>query len=224
MPLRRTPSRADGSTGRRCALGDMIAQAAARPGEPRPAPLVLGMVLFIASETMFFGALFGAYFTLRSEAAAWPPAGVRLDLAEMSLATAILLASSVPAHLAAHALRDGAPAAAVRRLVLTAVMGLAFLGLKLHDWITAGFTVASHAYGTIFFTLTGFHALHMVVGIILLLGLAAKVAGGAYPIVRVDPRAESIAAGTGGPDAVIYYWHFVDAVWIAVFSTIWLIR
>lgn len=195
----------------------MIAQAAARPGGARPAPLVLGMVLFIASETMFFGALFGAYFTLRSEAAAWPPAGVRLDLAEMALATAILLASSVPAHLAAEALRAGHPGAAVRRLGLTAAMGLAFLGLKLHDWLTAGFTVASHPYGTIFFTLTGFHALHMVAGIILLLGLAAKVAGGAY-------RTQGRGPGTGGPDAVIYYWHFVDAVWIAVFSTIWLIR
>jgi cytochrome c oxidase subunit 3 len=195
----------------------MIAQAAARPGGARPAPLVLGMVLFIASETMFFGALFGAYFTLRSEAAVWPPAGVHLDLAEMGLATAILLGSSIPAHLAAHALRAGHFSSAVRRLVLTAVMGLVFLGLKLYDWMTAGFTVSSHAYGTIFFTLTGFHALHMVVGIILLLGLAAKVSGGAY-------RAQRPGAGTGGPDAVIYYWHFVDAVWIAVFSTIWLIR
>jgi len=209
----------------------MIAQAAARRGDARPAPLVLGMVLFIASETMFFGALFGAYFTLRSEAAAWPPAGVHLDLAEMALATAILLASSVPAHLAAHALRAGHPGAAVRRLALTAVMGLAFLGLKLHDWLTAGFTVASHAYGTIFFTLTGFHALHMVVGILLLLGLAAKVAGGAYAVEpargasrRPGGRSRALAPGSGGPDAVVYYWHFVDAVWIAVFSTIWLIR
>lgn len=195
----------------------MNTQAAAHPGGvPRfargPAPLLLGMVLFIASETMFFGALFGAYFTLRGETAVWPPAGARLDLVEMSIATAILLGSSVPAHLAAHALRDGAPAAAVRRLLLAAVMGVAFLGLKLHDWATAGFSVASHAYGTIFFTLTGFHALHMVAGIILLAGLAAKVAGG-----HLRPE-------TGGADAVIYYWHFVDAVWLAVFSTIWLIR
>ncbi|HKX19248.1 MAG TPA: cytochrome c oxidase subunit 3 [bacterium] len=195
----------------------MIAQAAARPGGARPAPLVLGMVLFIASETMFFGALFGAYFTLRSEAARWPPAGVHLDLLEMGIATAILLGSSIPAHLAEQAIHAGQFGPAVRRLVLTSAMGLAFLGLKLHDWATAGFTVASHAYGTIFFTLTGFHALHMVVGIILLLGLAVKVGAGTYR--PGDPRAR-----TGGPEAVIYYWHFVDGVWIAVFSTIWLIR
>lgn len=195
----------------------MIAQAAVRRSGARPAPLVLGMVLFIASETMFFGALFGAYFTLRSEAAAWPPAGVHVDLLEMGIATAILLGSSVPAHLAEQAIHAGRFGPAVRRLVLTAAMGFVFLGLKLHDWATAGFTVASHAYGTIFFTLTGFHALHMIVGIILLLGLAAKVGGGAY-------RARGPGVGTGGPEAVIYYWHFVDAVWIAVFSTIWLIR
>lgn len=195
----------------------MIAQAAVRRGGARPAPLVLGMVLFITSETMFFGALFGAYFTLRSEAAVWPPAGVHLDLLEMGFATAILLGSSIPAHLAEQAIRAGRFGPALRRLVLTAAMGLVFLGLKLHDWATAGFTVASHAYGTIFFTLTGFHALHMAVGVILLLGLAAKVRGGAY-------RARGPGVGTGGPEAVIYYWHFVDAVWIAVFSTIWLIR
>jgi len=201
----------------------MTAQAAVLSGERRPAPLVLGMVLFLASETMFFGALFGAYFTLRGEAAAWPPAGVHLDLAEMLVATVILLASSVPAHLAAHALRAGGFGATVRYLVLTAVMGLAFLGIKIHDWLTAGFTPASHAYGTMFFALTGFHALHMAVGILLLLGLAAKVAGGTYGPVPGRP-ARPARIESGGPDAVVYYWHFVDAVWLGVFSTIWLLR
>jgi cytochrome c oxidase subunit 3 len=216
----------------------MNAQAVVRPGGARPAPLVLGMVIFIASETMFFGSLFGAYFTLRSLTAVWPPAGVQLPMTEMAIATAILLASSVPAHLAVEALRHGRPASAVRRLLLTCVMGVVFLALKVHDWLTAGFTVSSHAYGTIFFTLTGFHALHMAVGIILLAGLAAKIAAGAYerePAAGAAPSPAGVRGrrrderlpvqpDTGGPEAVVYYWHFVDAVWIAVFSTIWLIR
>jgi heme/copper-type cytochrome/quinol oxidase subunit 3 len=215
----------------------MNAQAVGRPGGARPAPIALGVIIFIASETMFFGALLGAYYTLRSLTTVWPPADVRLNDPEMAAATAILLASSVPAHFAVHALRQGKPGLAVRRLLLTAAMGMVFLVLKVHDWLTAGFTISSHAYGTIFFTLTGFHALHMAVGIILLAGLAAKIAGGAYtsgsrpaaprpPEMRGVRREDRLAAQpeSGGPDAVVYYWHFVDAVWIAVFSSIWLIR
>jgi cytochrome c oxidase subunit III len=216
----------------------MNARAAARPAGTRPAPLALGMVIFIASESMFFGTLLGAYYTLRSTALpAWPPPDVHLTYPEMVVATAILLASSVPAHFAVHALRAGRPGSAVRRLVLTSVMGIVFLALKVHDWLTAGFSVSTHAYGTIFFTLTGFHALHMAVGIILLAGLAAKIATGAYaleappaapqpPGVRGVRREDRFAPQpeSGGPDAVVYYWHFVDAVWIAVFSTIWVIK
>jgi cytochrome c oxidase subunit 3 len=221
----------------------MNALAAARPGGARPAPLVVGMVLFIASETMFFGALFGAYYTLRADTPVWPPPGVNLNgsVAEMAIATAILIASSIPAHLSVHAINEGSPASAVRRLRLAAVMGLVFLGLKVHDWMSAGFSISSHAYGTMFFSLTGFHALHMSAGIILLLGLAAKVAAGDYaaaipggapgPSARQRPvppgaRQPSLSRfpPSGGPEAVVYYWHFVDVVWLAVFSTIWVIR
>jgi cytochrome c oxidase subunit III len=222
----------------------MNALAASRPAGARPAPLVVGMVLFIASETMFFGALFGAYYTLRADTPVWPPPDVNLNgsVVEMAIATAILAASSIPAHLSVHAINEGSPASAVRRLLLAAVMGLAFLGFKVHDWMSAGFSISSHAYGTMFFSLTGFHALHMSAGIILLLGLAAKVAAGDYaaPIPRgapgpaaprrrmppgpPQPPDPSRFPATGGPEAVVYYWHFVDAVWLAVFSTIWLIR
>jgi cytochrome c oxidase subunit III len=215
----------------------MNAQAVVQSGGARPAPLALGMIIFIASETMFFGTLLGAYYTLRSITPVWPPAGVHLTISDMAVATAILLASSVPAHFAIEALRRGRPDLAIRRLILTAVMGVAFLVLKVHDWLTAGFTISSHAYGTIFFTLTGFHALHMAAGIILLTGLAAKIASGAYtpappPAAPRSPEARGARRDdrlgpqpeSGGPDAVVYYWHFVDAVWIAVFSTIWLIR
>jgi cytochrome c oxidase subunit III len=215
----------------------MTAQAVAQPGGARPAPIALGVIIFIASETMFFGAFLGAYYTLRSITSVWPPSDVHLTDTEMAVATAILLASSLPAHFAVHALRQGKPGTAVRRLILTAVMGCVFLLLKIHDWLTSGFSISSHAYGTIFFTLTGFHALHMAVGIILLLGLAMKIGAGDFshqfppgapgpPAVLGERRFERIARQpeSGGPDAVVYYWHFVDAVWIAVFSSIWIIR
>ncbi len=172
-------------------------------------------MLFIASETMFFGGLFGTYFTLRTSAAPWPGHGIALSMPEPIAMTVLLLLSSVPAHGAALALRRHDYEAVQRRLLLTVLLGVLFLALKVDDWRTAGFTIASHVYGSIFFALTGFHALHMLVGLLLLGGVAVKVSLGAY---RGGPEAEA------GPEAAVYYWHFVDAVWIGVFSTIYLIR
>ncbi len=173
------------------------------------------MLLFIASETMFFGGLFGTYFTLRTTASPWPGRGISLAMPEPIAMTVVLLLSSIPAHGAMRALRRHDFEAVQRRLVLTMLMGAAFLGLKVDDWATAGFTIASHVYGTVFYALTGFHALHMLVGLALLGGVAVKASLGAY---RGGPEAEA------GPEAAVYYWHFVDAVRAGVFSTIYLIR
>jgi cytochrome c oxidase subunit 3 len=184
----------------------------------RPAPLLLGMVLFIASEIIFFGSLFAAYFSLRSVASVWPPAGALAIVAPIPfrqaiVASCVLWASSVPAHLATLSLRGGNFAATRRWLLLTIGMGVAFLGWKFTEWAASPFSVSTHAYGTIFFALTGFHALHLLVGVILLAGVLARVAQGAY---RTGDRS--------GAEAVAYYWHFVDAVWVAVFATIYLVR
>jgi cytochrome c oxidase subunit 3 len=189
-----------------------------RRAQARPAPLVLGMVIFISSEMMFFGGLFAAYFFLRSATAGWPPPGTEGAFTPEAMrlaviASLVLWSSSVPAHLSTQALRGGDFPGMRRWLLLTIGMGILFLIWKVYDWLTAGFSVSSHAYGTIFFALTGFHALHMAVGLILLGGVVARIAQGAY---RHGDHA--------GPEAVTYYWHFVDAVWLGVFTTVFIIR
>jgi cytochrome c oxidase subunit III len=183
-----------------------------------PAPVVLGMVLFIASEIIFFGSLFAAYYTLRSVTPIWPPADALGALTppaalQATAASLVLWGSSVPAHLAMQSMRRQGFAAMRGWILLTIGMGIVFLGWKFSEWGASPFSVTTHAYGTIFFTLTGFHALHLLVGLVLLSGVVARIAQGAYR-----------DGDQSGPEAVAYYWHFVDAVWVGVFATIYLVR
>lgn len=173
------------------------------------------MVIFIASESMFFAGLFAAYYTLRSIDHPWPSPGVHLDMAEGIAMTVILVLSSVPAHLASVSLRRQDFGAMQRWLTVTVLMGAVFLGLKVHDWYSSGITIATDAYGSLFFGLTGFHALHMLVGLVMLSGVTVKGALGGY---RGGRHAQA------GAEATVYYWHFVDAIWLGVFTTIWLVR
>ena len=194
------------------------ARAPRRGRQEYPAPLVLGMVLFIASEIIFFGSLFAAYYTLRSVASVWPPPDALAAFAPQAslqaiAASLVLWGSSVPMHLATQSMRRRDLAAMRGWLLLTIGMGIVFMGWKFSEWASSPFSVSTHAYGTIFFALTGFHALHLLVGLILLSGVVARIAQGAY---REGDRA--------GPEAVAYYWHFVDAVWVGVFATIYLVR
>jgi cytochrome c oxidase subunit III len=190
-----------------------------RPGRSEyPAPVVLGMVLFIASEIIFFGSLFAAYYTLRSVTPVWPPADALAAFTspaslQAAAASIVLWGSSVPMHLAMQSMRRQDFAAMRGYILLTAGMGLAFTGWKFSEWAASPFSVSTHAYGTIFFALTGFHALHLLVGLILLGGVVARLAQGAY---RDGDRS--------GPEAVAYYWHFVDTVWVGVFATVYLVR
>lgn len=198
----------------------MTGEARALPrGRPEyPAPVVLGMVLFIASEIIFFGSLFTAYYTLRGVTPAWPPADAMAIFAaparlQAIAASMVLWGSSLPAHLALQSMRRQNFAAMRGWILLTIAMGIVFMGWKFSEWAASPFSVSTHAYGTIFFTLTGFHALHLVIGLILLSGLVARIAQGAYR-----------NGDQSGPEAVAYYWHFVDAVWVGVFATIYLVR
>ena len=175
---------------------------------------VLGMVLFIASETMFFAALFAAYASVRAEQPRWPPVGTPdTSLVLPGLLTAVLMASSVTQHLAAHTSED-----AVRRrwLSRTIALGALFLAGQAWEWSqlgAEGLTVAASVYGTVFFLLTGAHGLHVIGGLIMLGGTRARMAGAGS---RGDPIGDS-----GRMEAVTYYWHFVDAMWLVVFLSLY---
>jgi cytochrome c oxidase subunit 3 len=172
-----------------------------------------GTILFLASELMFFGGLFAAYFTLRAGTGAWPPEGVDLDLPLVSAATVVLMASSFTFQVGIRALRRGDERGLGRWTALTMALGATFLGAQGLDYAVAGFAVSSHAYGTIFYAMTGFHGLHVLAGLLLMAFVLGRSAQGAYAAGRHDDA-----------EAVAYYWHFVDVVWIGLFATIYLIR
>lgn len=176
-------------------------------------PNRLGMILFIISETFLFGALFWAYYYLRANTSIWPPAGITLDTSYASVMTAILIASSGTIWLAGRAIRRGQESGLARGLIVTILLGSSFLGMTVWEWLHESFQPWTHAYGSIFFTLTGFHALHVFAGIMIMLVLLTRT-------IRHRFSSERFLAVEVGS----LYWHFVDIVWLFVFTTIFIVK
>ena len=193
-----------------------------RPAEDHHKPggissSLLGMVLFIASEIMFFGGLFGAYFTLRSAAPEWPPPdNPHLSAPYAAVLTAILVTSSVTMQFGVWAIRKNNQRRLILWLGVSLLLGAIFLAMQALEYanlIDEGMTLSSGVFGSTFYTLTGFHGAH--------------VAGGAAFILIVLLRARSGQFTARYHDTVemaSYYWHFVDVVWIGLFSTIYLLQ
>ena len=192
----------------------MAAVTGAPPGtERRPSPLSVGVVVWLASELMFFSGLFAAYFTLRATDHPWPPPGVELATARTAVATAILIASSYTMHLATKAAAEERRASVVRWLVVTALMGMAFLSNQALEYVQVPFSISSHAYGSIFFVMTGFHGLHVIGGLLFMAAVVAMISG-----------RTSRAPVHSTMQVCAYYWHFVDVVWVAMFLTIYVLK
>ena len=188
---------------------DQPAPATRREG---PTALSVGVVVWLASELMFFAGLFAAWFTLRASNEVWPPSDVHLDLPRTWAATVVLLASSATMHLAVGAAGRDDRRAAIRWLAVTGGLGAVFLANLGLEYAELDFAIDSHAYGSIFFLLTGFHGLHLLGGI-LFMGAVAAAIGGSGSRAPAHQTVEVCAS----------YWHFVDVVWIAVFATVYLL-
>jgi heme/copper-type cytochrome/quinol oxidase subunit 3 len=176
-------------------------------------PMFMGMVLFLVSELFLFGSLFWTYYYLRAENAIWPPTGVHLDLTLAVINTVILLASSLSVWWAGRAIRGGSRAGLASGLVITMVLGIAFLGITIFEWTQEMFRPWTSSYGSIFYTLTGFHALHVFGGVVLLLSLLARTLRGR--ISSTNFKALEIGS---------LYWHYVDFIWLIVFSTLFIVK
>jgi cytochrome c oxidase subunit I len=186
---------------------------------PRFGFVGLGMLAFIGSETVFFASLIAADLHLR-----WgghhehdDPAQ-HLDATFPAINTVVLLLSGVAAHYAQVAYRRGRRQAFFAYLVLTVILGSFFLGGQVWEYGHLGFGLAESLTASMFFTLTGFHGLHVACGIGVLVFLIARAA-------RERRRASAaFSPGTTGMvDAGTYYWHFVDVVWVAVFVVVYLL-
>ena len=192
----------------------------ARGGISNP---ILGMLLFICSEVMFFSGLFAAYFTVRAAAPVWPPIvpGDKALTEAYNLhaepwfaagLTLVLIVSSFTCQFAVWSIRRGDRTGFVRNIAVTLVLGIVFLIGQVYDYATLGFGIADGTFGTTFYTLTGFHGAHVFGGAIMLSVLLYRGLAGQFTSRHHD-----------AVEATSLYWHFVDVVWIALFSTLYVL-
>jgi cytochrome c oxidase subunit III len=174
---------------------------------------VLGMVVFVASEAMFFATFFGAYFTIYSVNPVWPPAGfphLKPELA--TVLTVLLVTSSVTLQIGVRAIRRDRTRVMLVWLGLTILLGAGFLGLQLYDYSLLGFGVGDGIFGSLFYVMTGLHMAHVFGGVVFLVLVLVQGVGGQLTGAHHD----SIEAGS-------IYWHFVDVVWICLFTTFYVL-
>jgi cytochrome c oxidase subunit 3 len=183
---------------------------------------VLGMLLFITSEVMFFGGLFAAYFSLRANAIQWPPDNPATHevfqlgiLPLVGPATILLVLSSFTCQIAVWGIRSDDRTRFLRGMTVTVVLGIVFLVMQMTDYAllgSEGLTLASGTYGTTYYTLTGFHGAHVFGGVIMLSVVLYRGAAGQFNARHYD-----------AVEAASLYWHFVDVVWILLFSLLYLL-
>ena len=170
-----------------------------------------GMVTLIATEASLFAyLLFSYYYFAVQYGRPWLPA----ELPSFRLSapnTVILILSSVAVWFAEHGIRHNRRGRLVLGLLVGLILGVVFVGIQIREWLDKPFTYASHAYGSLYFTVTGFHMAHVVVGLVVLLALLVWSALGYFDRERLAP----VTIGA-------IYWHFVDAVWLTVFFTFYI--
>ncbi len=197
-------------------MSDIVVLAPAFADTPTGIPhRKLGVWLFLVSEVMFFTALIGAYIVLRLANPDWPVPSTVLNIPLTGLNTFLLICSSVTLVLGFAAAQDGRKAVMCRWLVATVLLGSTFLGIQAfeyHKLVHEGLTPSSSIFGSCFFTLTGFHGLHVLGGVLWLITVTIKAFAGVYD----DGRHLGI-------ELAGLYWHFVDLVWIILFTIVYLI-
>ena len=192
----------------------------------------VGTIVWLASELMFFAALFAAYFTLRSATpdtvALWAQETTKLNVPFAAVNTTVLVLSSVTCQMGVFAAERGhvgrrGGVLAVGRwglrewFVLTYLMGAFFIAGQVLEYaalVRENVTIPSSAYGSIFYLTTGFHGIHVAGGLIAFLFVLGRTL-----MARTFTHEQAVTA-----IVVSYYWHFVDVVWIGLFATIYLLQ
>jgi cytochrome c oxidase subunit 3 len=174
---------------------------------------MLGMLLFIISEVMIFGAFFTAYFFVRVVGGAdWPAEGNELPKLIAGVNTAILVSSSFTLHWAETSIKKGNRFGLQAGMLTTFLLGATFLFIQVNEYVHLGFAPQDHAQGSIFYGLTGLHGAHVFIGLTLL----------AFVTIRAF-RGHFSAESHRGVEVPGIYWHFVDVMWLVVYTSVYLI-
>ena len=176
---------------------------------------ILGFWLFLAAETVLFACLFGTYLALRSQNLNGPTSQELFDLTLVAVATGLLLTSSLTSVLAVNAMNLGKLKGVLFWLIVTVLLGLGFLILEIYEFVHythMGHTFVSSAFGSAFYTLVGTHGAHVLFGLFWITGL----------IIQIAQR--GINKETS-PKVFIstLYWHFIDVVWVFIFTLVYLL-
>ena len=189
--------------------------------EPAETPLTpeswgkLGMWNFLAADAMTFGGLLAAYGALRYGDPHWPDPATILGIPLTAFMTFLLICSSVTMVESLAGMRQGNPSKCARFLALTVLGGICFLSLQAYEWthlIEHGQSIRKNNFGATFFILTGFHGMHVFSGVVYLSIILIRCLLGKYDAHKTY---EIEIAGL--------YWHFVDLIWILVFTFVYLI-
>ena len=196
----------------------------------RPSLTSVGTIVWLSSELMFFAGLFAMYFTHRSVAGpdVWAEGAGQLNLSFSFANTAVLVLSSVTCQMGVFAAERFQPRRSGSLLnvpgwgmnewfILTYMMGSVFVAGQIFEYselVHSGLTISNSTYGSVFYLATGFHGLHVLGGLLAFLLVLAR----SFSAHRFGHHEATTAI------VVSYYWHFVDAVWIALFGVIYLIR
>lgn len=181
--------------------------------EEHPDLRLLGVIIFLASESMMFFGLFAAYLIYRSVTTNWPPEGTEVELLLPALNTVILVSSSFVIHKGDEAIKENNVTGMRNWYLATAVMGIIFLGGQVYEYLTLGYGLTTNLFSNCFYLMTGFHGLHVFVGVLWIL------------VVCWQSRREGSFSAQKhiGIETSEIYWHFVDAIWICLFVLLYVL-
>lgn len=175
---------------------------------------ILGFWFFLGGETVLFGTLFGAYLALRHQSAGGPSASELFELPLIALATFILLTSSLMSVFAVQAMNRHDVKKVRFWLLITVLLGLCFLALEIYEfthYVSLGHGFTTSAFSSSFYALVGFHGAHVVLGVVWISLLIAQL--GRKGLTKVTAPKVYVAS---------LYWHFIDVVWVFIFSLVYL--
>jgi cytochrome c oxidase subunit 3 len=194
-------------------LNSYVPPEAVNAHEEHPDLRVWGLITFLLSESLMFGGFFAAYLLLRGAAVAWPPEGTEVELLLPTINTIILVSSSFVIHYGDTAIKKDDVKGMRKWYTVTAIMGAIFLAGQAYEYATLGYGLTTNIFANCFYLMTGFHGLHVFVGILLILGVLWR---------SRRPGHYSSHKHTGIEMAEIY-WHFVDIIWIVLFSLLYIL-
>ncbi|MEM9543965.1 MAG: heme-copper oxidase subunit III [Cyanobacteria bacterium P01_E01_bin.42] len=173
----------------------------------------LGLLIFLISESLMFGALFASYLIYRASQTTWPPEGTEVELLLPAINTIILVSSSFVIHRGDTAVKKNDIGGLRLWYGVTALMGAIFLGGQVYEYLSLGYGLTENVFSNCFYLMTGFHGLHVFIGILLILGVVWR---------SRRPGHYHENKHTGVEMAEIY-WHFVDVIWIILFALLYIL-